>query len=137
MGRRNLLFQFNPILLALGLLTIPSLVNITFFDGLSQDFSNLVVLADSGSSQYAANFSLVSVESGSYAIANVSAGEGDTLGFFASNLEGNPYAGEQGGSDSPPDNASNATIPPEQNQSSPDNATISSGEGQLPGATPN
>ena len=73
--RDSLLFQINPLLLIIGLLAIPQLVNISYFDGLGQDFSGLVLQISEPNQTTYPEFQIIEMQPGEWALVNVSVPE--------------------------------------------------------------
>src|SRR3989338_7699594 len=75
--RSNLLFQANPILLLIGLLAIPQLVNISYMEGFGEDFANMALEMVQNSTYSYPSFQFLEMEMGSWALVQVSLPESD------------------------------------------------------------
>jgi len=106
---KRLYIIFGLFTIPLFLFTIPSLINISFFQGLESDFSNLLIEATIANHTAPVPYELLQVQPSEWALANVSVPEGDySLSFLASQQNAPPPQQQQ--------NAAQQNAPPEPQQ---------------------
>ncbi|MCX6773055.1 MAG: S8 family serine peptidase, partial [Candidatus Micrarchaeota archaeon] len=92
---KRLYILFGLFTIPLFLFTIPSLINISFFQGLQSDFSNLIIEATVANQTVPVQYEIVQVQPSEWALANVSVPDGNYALFFLASQQNAPPPEQQ------------------------------------------